>query len=202
MDKIVIAFIEGKVLSLASGHAVILNHGIGYQVLLNKRDLAGLMLGSTVALHVHTVVKEDALDLYGFLDLEQKSVFQMCISVSGIGPKMALAILSAMSVPSFVAAVIHHNMGALTSIPGIGKKGAERLALELKDKALKMNFSAEVSVKDPSSKESLQYALLGLGYSKEQSLRVTTKFSAEELADLPLEILIKKALNVLMSPAS
>lgn len=195
-----IAFIEGKVLSVSAQAAVIFTHGLGYQVMFLKNTLATLTIGDTISAHIHTVIKEDAFDLYGFLENNQKTVFQLCLQVSGIGPKIALAILSTLSVEDFLGAVIAQKVALLTNIPGIGKKGAERLVLELKDKAIKINLTSG-NTAAPSLKENLQLALTNLGYSREQSLRIQGMLSAEDF-QLPFESLIKKALGTIASHAS
>lgn len=195
-----IAFIEGKVLSISTQAAVIFTHGLGYQVNFVRNTLSALTIGETISVHIHTVVKEDAFDLYGFLQENQKTVFKLCLDISGIGPKIALAILSTLSVEDFLGAVIGQKVALLTNIPGIGKKGAERLVLELKDKALKVNLTSKTAG-GPSLKENLQLALTNLGYSREQSLRIQSMLSAKDF-ELPFESLIKKALSTIASHAS
>lgn len=194
-----IAYIEGQIFLIESSYAVVLVNGVGYHLMLSKTDLESFILGEKVSFFVHTNVREDAIELYGFRQREQKQIFQLLISVSGVGPKLALAILSTLSAPELISALIEKNITVLSSISGIGKKTAERLILELKEKIQKLNlgvFSSPSAI-DHSSMASLHQALKGLGYSKDQCEKALAKIDTQELLNMPLEHLIKKSLTVL-----
>lgn len=193
----VIAFIEGSVLSIDTNSLVINVHGVGYQLLVSKKDIDELVLGQNAAFFVHTHVREDALELFGFKSSTIKHIFQLLISVSGVGPKLALSILSALRADEIKAALIEKDIALLSSVPGIGKKTAERLSLELKEKALKLPLLME---NKPSSGENtlinVTQAIRGLGYSKAQCDWALTKLEESDIA-LPLEELVKKTINLL-----
>lgn len=129
-----IGFLSGEVIDWADSRLTVLVGGVGYQVSVAAGPASSsLAVGSKVELHVHTHVREDALDLYGFFDRTEKSLFLKLLSVSGIGPKGAMAILSGLSVPALVEAILSGDTASLQKIPGVGKKTAERVVLELAD---------------------------------------------------------------------
>lgn len=191
----VIAYIQGQVVAVEASFAVVLTNGIGYQILLSKRDLETISLEKEMSFHVFTNVREDAIELYGFMKREQKQLFQLLISVSGVGPKLALAMLSHLSSNELIEALLSKDIAMLSSIPGIGKKTAERLALELKDKAEKLDMP--LSLGAPSLSLSLKQALKSLGYTRDQCEKVIGKIPSEEFSALPLDTLIKKSLQLL-----
>lgn len=130
-----IGSIKGKIAALANEYCLIETPGgVGYRVFMPSANLAALAIGSEVRVHTYTSVREDAILLFGFLQQAYYDLFVMLISVSGVGPKVALGILSAVKPDDFYMAVQNRDMKALTKLPGIGKKTAERLLLELKDK--------------------------------------------------------------------
>lgn len=130
-----IGSIKGKIAGLASEYCLIETPGgVGYRVFMPSANLAALSMGSEVRVHTYTAVREDAILLFGFLQQQYYDLFVMLIGVSGVGPKVALGILSAVKPDDFYMAVQNRDMKALTKLPGIGKKTAERLLLELKDK--------------------------------------------------------------------
>ncbi len=200
--KWVIAFIEGQVCLLENGYAVIKTGGVGYQLFLSKRDLEQIIIGQSLSLFVHTHVREDAFELYGFVSALARQVFLLLISVSGVGPKLALTILSSLSPSELLPAIIATDVALLSSVPGIGKKTAERLSLELKDKAQKIDHFHLDASPHTSLRASLEQAIKGLGYSKSQSDKALLALDQEDWANLPLEGLIKKTLNVLAGSKS
>src|SRR5438876_5905932 len=130
-----IAHLRGTLLAKHPNQAVVETGGIGYDVTISVptfSDLPGL--GSNVALHIHTHVREDVLALYGFLRPEEKQLFEKLLTVSGIGPKLAITILSGMPAEDMVNAIRGNDVARLTKIPGIGRKTAERMVLELRDR--------------------------------------------------------------------
>lgn len=192
-----IAYVLGQVILAEANYIVVKTNGIGYQVLLSKKDLETIQIGQDVELYIHTHVREDAFDLFGFISPAHKQIFSLLISVSGIGPKIALNILSVLSPSELKNAILHKDLAKLSAAPGIGKKTAERLALELKDKIIKIDIAIpNPSVADYSVKTSLEQAIRGLGFSKSQSDKAITSLNEEDL-HLPLEELIKKTLNLL-----
>src|SRR6201987_2542875 len=130
-----IAHLRGRLLAKQPNQAVVETGGVGYDVTISIptfSDLPGL--GSEVALHIHTHVREDQIALYGFLRPAEKQLFEKLITVSGIGPKLAITILSGMPADEMTGAIRGNDFARLTRIPGIGKKNAERMVLELRDK--------------------------------------------------------------------
>lgn len=191
-----IAFIEGQVLLVENGFAVVKTGGIGYQVYLCKKDLETIAPGVTVSLYIHSHIREDAFELYGFLTPLERHIFLLLISVSGVGPKLALAMLSHLHGRDLVDALVAKDIARLCAVPGIGKKTAERLSLELKDKALKLDCGAmTATASTPSSvRASLEQAIKSLGYSKSQSDKAISSLEQGDFANLALEALIKKTL--------
>jgi holliday junction DNA helicase RuvA len=185
-----IAYIEGTILLHDAQSAVVLNNGVGYLVLLSKKELLSIALGQKYSFHIHTHVREDAFELFGFSKLCQKQIFQLLISVSGVGPKLALSILSSLSSNEIIDSIVNKDIATLSSVSGIGKKTAERLSLELKDKALKMDLAFDDG-KDTSTLLSLAQAIRGLGYSKAQSDKALAQLNEKDLESLPLEDLIR-----------
>src|SRR5437868_12938995 len=130
-----IAHLRGRLIAKHPNNIVVEAGGVGYELTISVPTFSELpAAGSEVAMHVHTHVREDALALFGFLRKEEKQLFEKLLAVSGIGPKLAITILSGMSAEFLVAAIRGNDLGSLTKIPGIGKKTAERMVLELRDK--------------------------------------------------------------------
>ena len=130
-----IAHLRGRLLTKHPNRAVVETGGVGYDVTISVPTFSDLpAIGGEVALHIHTHVREDQIALYGFLRPAEKQLFEKLITVSGIGPKLAITILSGMAADEMVAAIRGNDIARLTRIPGIGKKTAERMVLELRDK--------------------------------------------------------------------
>lgn len=163
--KEMIAHLRGKLLSKHPNQAIVEAAGVGYEVNISIPTFSDLpSLGSEVSLFVHTHVREDALALFGFLRSEDKQLFEKLISVSGIGPKLAITVLSGMQAEAMVAAIKGNNVALLTRIPGIGKKTAERMVLELRDK-LEAFGVPPAAVASPVEEDVLS-ALVNLGYNR------------------------------------
>ncbi|HEV2961428.1 MAG TPA: Holliday junction branch migration protein RuvA [Candidatus Angelobacter sp.] len=161
-----IAHLRGKLISKHPNQAVVEAGGVGYEVNITIPTFSGLPnLGAEVGLFVHTHVREDALALFGFLRPEEKKLFEKLISVSGIGPKLAITILSGMAADAMVAAIKGNNLAALTRIPGIGKKTAERMVLELRDKLASFGEIEAVAAASPVEDDVIS-ALVNLGYQR------------------------------------
>ena len=162
-----IAHLRGTLLAKHPNQAIVETHGVGYDVVISVPTFSELpAAGAEVGLHIHTHVREDALSLYGFLRLAEKHLFEKLLTVSGIGPKLAITILSGMPADEMVGAIRGGDVGRLTRIPGIGKKTAERMVLELRDK-LPAVGTAEVSLTAASPvEEDVLSALVNLGYQR------------------------------------
>jgi holliday junction DNA helicase RuvA len=163
-----IAHLRGKLLAKHPNQAIVETHGVGYDVTISVPTFSELpATGNEVALHIHTHVREDALSLYGFLRLEEKRLFEKLLTVSGIGPKLAITILSGMPADEMVAAIRGGDVARLTRIPGIGKKTAERMVLELRDKLPPSGATAEPSMAAATPvEEDVLSALVNLGYQR------------------------------------
>jgi Holliday junction DNA helicase RuvA len=161
-----IAHLRGKLFSKHPNQAVVEAAGVGYEVNISIPTFSALpSLGSEVSLFVYTHVREDALLLFGFLRAEDKQLFEKLLSVSGIGPKLAITILSGMQADAMVAAIKGNNVTALTRIPGIGKKTAERMVLELRDKLDAFGAAPALPSVSPVE-EDVVSALVNLGYNR------------------------------------
>ena len=161
-----IAHLRGKIVSKHPNQVIVEAGGVGYDVNITIPTFSALpAAGSEVTLHIHTHVREDQLALYGFLRAEEKRLFERLIGVSGIGPKLAVTILSGMAADAMVAALRDNDIARLTRIPGIGKKTAERMVLELRDK-LEGLAAAPVAPQASPLEEDVLSALVNLGYQR------------------------------------
>jgi holliday junction DNA helicase RuvA len=193
-----IAHLRGRLLAKRPNQAIIETGGVGYDVTVTVPtflDLPGV--GGEVELHVHTHVREDQIALYGFLGLAEKHLFEKLITVSGIGPKLAITILSGMAADEMVGAIRRNDVARLTRIPGIGKKTAERMVLELRDK-LPVQGAEDMRVPPAMGEveEDVLSALMNLGYQRataERALMAVTK-NGKEAA---FETTFREALGVL-----
>jgi Holliday junction DNA helicase RuvA len=162
-----IAHLRGRILTKRPNQAVVDVNGVGYEVAISIPTFSELPgAGGEVALHIHTHVREDALALYGFLRAQEKELFERLIAVSGIGPKLAITVLSGMQAEKMVAAIRGNDIAALTKIPGIGKKTAERMVLELRDKLESFGVAAAVVSRHSPVEEDVLSALTNLGYQR------------------------------------
>ncbi|MCK9196961.1 MAG: Holliday junction branch migration protein RuvA, partial [Syntrophales bacterium] len=178
-------------------------HGIGYRVFVPLTTFYELPeTGQPITLHIHTHVKEDAINLFGFHTLEERNMFQVMISVSGIGPRLAMNILSGINVEDLVDAITGGNLRRLLNIPGVGRKMAERLVLELKDKVLKLDRGQAVPrdraiprSPEEAVKEDALSALINLGYKNATARDVIEKIMKETTEIPALDLLLKSALQ-------
>jgi holliday junction DNA helicase RuvA len=163
-----IAHLRGKLLVKHPNQAIVETAGVGYDVTISVPTFSDLpAVGSEVALHIHTHVREDLIALYGFLRPAEKQLFEKLITVSGIGPKLAITILSGMPADEMTAAIRGNDVARLTRIPGIGRKTAERMVLELRDKLPAAAAGPEPVVPAISPvEEDVLSALLNLGYQR------------------------------------
>ncbi len=197
-----IARLAGTLADKTPGRIIIDVQGVGYdlQVPLSTFYVIG-DAGSAVALRVHTHVREDVIALYGFATGLEQDLFERLISISGIGPKLALAVLSGMEPPDLVRAISSQDVARLTSIPGIGKKTAERIGLELKDR-LPKSLQAAADAARPATPEDqlradLLSALLNLGYQRQAADKAIEK-AVKTASDATFEQALRSVLRALM----
>ena len=175
-----IAHLRGKLLAKHPNQAIVDTGGVGYDVTISVptfSDLPGI--GGEVTLHIHTHVREDTIALYGFLRSAEKSLFEKLIMVSGIGPKLAITILSGMPADEMVNAIRGSDIARLTRIPGIGKKTAERMVLELRDKLPVEKHGEIAAVPALSSvEEDVISALVNLGYQRSMAEKALSSVSS------------------------
>lgn len=203
-----IALLRGIIHELQGGEVILDVNGVGYRVFIP--DSTGQALppvGSEVTLHVHTHVREDAMHLYGFLSQAELRLFETVIGVSGIGPRLGLVILSHLSVDGFVRAVIGNEATELTRVPGIGKKTAARILLELKDKFnpdewightfhVPQETAGEQDTQDTEASLALE-ALIALGYSEREASHALKAVLPSEPHHMTAETIIRRALGTL-----
>ena len=163
-----IAHLRGKLLVKHPNQAIVETAGVGYDVAISVPTFSDLpSLGSEISLHIHTHVREDQIALYGFLRPAEKNLFEKLLTVSGIGPKLAITILSGMPADEMVGAIRGNDVARLTRIPGIGRKTAERMVLELRDKLPPPTAGVEVAVPSLTPvEEDVLSALMNLGYQR------------------------------------
>src|SRR5256885_14559321 len=163
-----IALLRGKLLSKRPNQAIVESGGVGYDVAITVPTFSELsQVGSEVAFHIHTHVREDAIALYGFLHPEEKHLFEKLITVSGIGPKLAITIISGMPTDEMTSAIRGNDVARLTKIPGIGRQNAQRMVLELRDKLPPAGTDQVHVVPSLSAvQEDVLSALMNLGYQR------------------------------------
>jgi Holliday junction DNA helicase RuvA len=192
-----IAHLRGKLLAKHPNQAIVETGGVGYDVTISVptfSDLPGV--GSEVALHVHTHVREDSLALYGFLSADEKQLFEKLITVSGIGPKLAITILSGMPADEMVGAIRGNDVARLTRIPGIGKKTAERMVLELRDKLPAGGVPVAAAPPRSAVEEDVLSALLNLGYQRSAAEKALS-VAAKDGQGGSFEVMFREAMGVL-----
>lgn len=181
-----IGYIRGKITGLYEGFCFIETGGIGYQVYISDRDRNAMHTGEETRLMTYLAVREDALTLYGFLSGEAQELFLLLLSISKIGPKLAMGILSAARPEDFASAVRGKDVAFLTRIPGVGKKTAERLVLELKDKmgsfAAAEEEGPQADLLDEGAAREAMEALCSLGYTAEE-VRPVVRALAVSISD-------------------
>jgi len=198
-----ITFLEGILSEILPAQITINVHGVGYQVHIPTSSVGQLPeIGERVQVLTHLLVREDRHVLYGFVSSTERDLFRLLVQrVSGIGPKLALAILSRMSVDAFKRAVIRSDVGAISCVSGMGKKTAERLILELKDK---LGVAAEWEEAGPTHKDKhastdaddAVFALMSLGYRKTEARRIVCQVLERSAGIVSSEELVRKALKL------
>ena len=198
-----IGWLTGKLQGKAADFVIINVGGVGYQVAVPLSTLNAIAgPGEEVTLHIHTHVREDSLSLFGFVTELEKDVFLLLMSISGIGPKLALTVLSGLSVAELVAAISSSDDSRLRGIPGIGKKTAARMCLELKDKVRLLAPGATLPAPVPPAASSVDRddavsALMNLGYKRPVAEEAVNK-AQQGRPDVRIEELVREALSILM----
>lgn len=190
-------YLKGIVADILIDKIIVEANGIGYRIHSTIHSASKTKKGDMITIYTHLVVREDELSLYGFMSIEELNMFQKLISVSKIGPKVASGILSAYTPNKLSAYILSKDITALSKAPGVGKKTAERIVLELKDKVDKTNVAYDYTLfnEDYKDDDEAVQALMALGYSKLESEK-----AVEAVRDMSLgtEDTIKKALKWLM----
>jgi len=196
-----IASVRGEVLGHRPGAAIVDVCGVGYLVHMPSDQLADLTQGADVILFVSTVVREDAITLYGFVDDQQRELFEILRQVKGVGPRLALAMLGHMSSDGLVHALVTKDENAIVAVPGVGKRIASRLVLELSDKIPSRLQTGAIGVGIVSGKsvaqDPLPLALSQLGYRKSEIDMAMGSADVPRLSEAPVEARLSAALRVL-----
>lgn len=196
-----IAKLTGQLATKTPSHIILDVQGVGYDVLIPLSTYFALPdLQSSLSLNILTHVREDAIQLFGFLTVPEKEAFVMLTSISGVGGKLALSVLSTLSVPDLITAIQTDDGDKLASVPGIGKKSASRITLELKDKVNRLDSDSDLPTQ-PALPDQIQEdavsALVNLGYRPRDVKDMVTKISREHSSPLLLDDLIREALKLL-----
>ncbi|APG27605.1 Holliday junction DNA helicase RuvA [Syntrophotalea acetylenivorans] len=195
-----IALLSGNIVHKSVNQIIVDVNGVGYRLLIPLSSFYSLPEEGAVRLHVHTHVREDAISLFGFLTLEEKEMFVLLLTISGVGPKLALNILSNIPVNDLKCALTQGNIKQLSSLPGIGKKTAERLVLELKEKIPQGTFEPAAAGTPATmagdQREDALSALVNLGYKENLSKKALDNLEIPPEASL--EETLKAALKILM----
>jgi holliday junction DNA helicase RuvA len=196
-----IASLLGKPVFRGVNRVTVDVRGVGYDVAVPLSTLSALPAEGEVFLHIYTVLRENALELYGFINPDEKSLFEMLLGVSGVGPRLALALISGISPEGFIQATLAGDLQRLTCIPGIGRKLAERIVLELKDKIQKFGIKS-VAGTAPSAADSLEEdlvsSLINLGYKDLVAKKSAQKALKESPPGASLEQVLKISLKTLV----
>jgi len=190
-----IGYLEGKIIRLTPEKAVLSVHGVGYDVNIPLSTFSFLeKQAGEVALHIHTHVREDAIELYGFSSERQRTLFEKLIGVSGIGPKLARVVLSGLSSGDLVTALASQDAARLSSVPGIGKKTAERMIVELKDRVQDLGGD-EVTEPIVTEENELVQALVNLGYKEREAQQAVGEAQRDTGEDVEFEALLRASLK-------
>ena len=200
-----ISFVKGTVADIVENCLIVENGGLGYEIYMTGQDLGKVRIGEEKKIHTFLYVREDILQLYGFFSKDDLSMFKLLIGVNGVGPKGALGILSGISADELRFAVLSDDVKTISKAPGIGKKTAEKLILELKDKmsiedvleqaAHGSEQSKEIEATDTGMQAEAVQALTALGYGSAESLRAVKKVSVDCAS---VEDLLREALKNLL----
>lgn len=194
-----IAHLTGKILQKQPNCVIVDVGGVGYEVIIPLSTFYELgEVGSEVSLNIYTYVREDSIQLFGFRTAREKSLFLKLMAVSGIGPRLAIAILSGMPASELIPAICNNDLAKLLAIPGVGRKTAERIVVELRDKLKSLRDEAEeVAAKgaaEPTVMEDVTEALIALGYPKAVAERAVAAALIED-GERTIEAILKRALR-------
>ena len=199
-----IAYISGALVSAGENYIVIDNHGMGYRIFVSGKFLEHIpAYGTQIKIYTHMYIREDELTLYGFHSEEELSVFRILIGISGVGPKVAMAILTALTIQELQLAVISEDVKTISKANGVGAKGASRIILELKDK-LKMEDMMDAAyeqsivqdTQDLNAARDAILALVNLGYSNSEAALAVKKIG--DTSQMDIEAILKAALKKLI----
>ena len=199
-----IAYISGALVSAGENYIVIDNHGMGYRIFVSGKFLEHIpAYGTQIKIYTHMYIREDELTLYGFHSEEELSVFRILIGISGVGPKVAMAILTALTIQELQLAVISEDAKTISKANGVGAKGASRIILELKDK-LKMEDMMDAAyeqsivqdTQDLNAARDAILALVNLGYSNSEAALAVKKIG--DTSQMDIESILKEALKKLI----
>ena len=196
-----IASLRGQVISKSLNRVIIEAQGVGYDVAVSITTAESLPQTEEAFLHIHTALRENALELYGFKTEEEKTLFELLLTVAGIGPRTSMSILSGISPDGFKQAVLDGDLHQLTMIPGIGRKSAERIVLELKDKIRRLGPAVGVpgeKGRATSLENDVVSSLVNLGYPERTAVASARKVFKEAEPGLTLSQAVKLALKHLM----
>lgn len=207
-----IGYLRGRILEKQPPWLLLDVNGVGYEVEASMNTFYGLPeVGAETGLHTHFVVREDAQLLFGFVDAQEKLLFRSLIKVNGVGPKLALSILSGISADAFIRTVHQEDTSALVKIPGVGKKTAERLIVEMKDRLALLELptltelelsSGNLPAAAPAATDhraEAESALVALGYKPQQATKSIEKAAETLGADAVTEVLIRQALKTMVT---
>ena len=199
-----IAYISGALVSAGENYIVIDNHGMGYRIFVSGKFLEHIpAYGTQIKIYTHMYIREDELTLYGFHSEEELSVFRILIGISGVGPKVAMAILTALTIQELQLAVISEDAKTISKANGVGAKGASRIILELKDK-LKIEYMMDAAyeqsivqdTQDINAARDAILALVNLGYSSSEAALAVKKIG--DTSQMDIEAILKAALKKLI----
>ena len=192
--------LAGKLLDKQAACALIDVNGVGYEINVSLMTFVDLpSLGSDVEMHTHLVVREDSHTLYGFLTVHERSLFKDLIKVNGVGPKMALGMLSGMTVDEFARAILNRDVSSLVKLPGVGKKTAERLVIEMKDAidGVGLSGASENTITKSDIRLEAESGLLSLGYKAQDITKILNNLdyknasSSEDIIKMALQSIAK-----------
>ena len=191
------AFISGKIAEITPAYAIVDNHGIGYFINITLNTFTAIGEQTEVRLYTHLQILEDAHHLFGFYTVKERDMFELLISVSGVGCNTARLILSSLTVNELSTAIVNEDYKTIQAVKGIGGKTAQRLVVDLKDKVRKTEFTEEiVDVADNTTKNEALSALVILGFNKNAASKALDKLLKQQ-PEASVEVLIREALKLL-----